>query len=188
MYCRCICFVIIMFISCKTKQEIVEPITTYSCDIIRLPNDYDLKEMYKDFEKDTFFATEFSQFERIRNGLLHYQYTSGFEHGTFFTIDFDADFLAKLKWENSEKRVNISKDDKKNILSLFRSLEKESYFQECKLVENHTKLDILILKKENEIVIHYFSPFGNLFSVPSNNSNFQKTDKIFKIAARNVYR
>ncbi|WP_159779055.1 hypothetical protein [Flavobacterium sp. 9AF] len=144
--------------------------------------------MYKEFETDSFFATEFSQFERIRNGLLHYQYTSGFEHGTFFTIDFDADFLAKLKWKNSEKRVNISKDDKKNMLSSFQNLEKESYFQQCKLVENHPKLDILILKKENKTVIHYFSPFGHLFSVPSNNNNFQKMAALFKIAERNLYR
>lgn len=188
MYSKCICFVIIMFISCKTKQEIVKPKTTYNCEIVKLPNDYNLKEMYKEFETDSFFVTEFSQFERIRNGLLHYQYTSGVKHGTFFTIDFDTDFLATMKWKNSEKRIRINEDDKKSILNLFQNLSIENYYQTCRREENHPKLDILILKKENKTVIHYLSPFGNWFLVKPINDNFQKMASLFKIEERNLYR
>ncbi|NHN26269.1 hypothetical protein FIA58_011325 [Flavobacterium jejuense] len=174
-------------LSCNTNKKIESETT--NCEIIIVPKEqgHELVSIYKDIDTSCFFKNQFVEFDKINNGILYYQRTDGHEFGNFLTIDFDANFSAVRKYENFSKPIEFVEEDKKVLDAIWSNLITENYYQPCKFAQNHFTMYLLIIKKNNKIVVNYFSPFESLFYVKPINENFKNTQIIFEIVYRNSF-
>lgn len=176
-----------IILSCKTNKKVETQDT--NCEIVTIPKEQEqeLVSMYKKMDTSYFFKNQVIEFDKINNGILYFQKQDGFENGSFLIIDFDANFSMIKKVKDYNKTIQLGEEDKNRLTLLLNKLVIENYYQTCNFAENHPKMHVLIVKKNNVILVNYFSPFESPFAVKPINENFKNTQTIFEITNRNFY-
>ena len=177
-----------IILSCKANKKAKSQDTNCEIAIVSKEQGNELVSMYKNVDTSYFFKNQFVEFDKINNGILYFKKQDGLKFGSFFTIDFDTNFSALKKNENFSKAIIVAEEDRKELQTIWNNLITESYYQPCKFAQNHFNTYVLIIKKDNEIVVNYFSPFERPFTVKPTNENCKNTQAIFEIVYRNFHK
>jgi len=179
-------FACVIFTFCGNKKKIVSD--EYDCKVVSMPTD-ELKQQYTNFIMDCDFCkNQFADFTKIKNGILFYKWTEGTGNSDFLLIDLDKNFHASIKSKSYNKLINFTLADQKRLQFIFEALEKGDYYQNCLDNHGHSTLYLLIVKRDDEIKIQYYSPFTFPYKIKNSDVNFDLTQKIFEIIDRSFYR
>ncbi|WP_426486596.1 hypothetical protein [Flavobacterium sp. 2] len=177
-----------IFISCGNKKNVVSAANRYNCKVIPATSK-EVQEQYLHFIKDSDFSkTEFENFNKIKKGVLLYNWQEGSGSNKFLIVNFDKEFSFFIKSKGFTKKKDFVLEDKKKLNSILEVLEKGSYYQSCDRFDGHSNLYVLIIRCNDEIKVQYFSPFTNLYEIKTSDRNVNSIKEVFEIMQRNYYK
>lgn len=178
--------VFLILSACTTRKEAVYKKNESS--ILIVPPE-DLASNYKAFYSSSYFnINQFEDFNKIKNGILMCRWNEGFKNSTFLIVDFDKEFNAIKKRENSTEAVILSLEEKMRLKNILKILKKESYYQNCAHDHGHASLYILEIRHNDEKIVQYYSPMNHPYEIVTSNANIKLVQDVFGIMDRCYYR
>jgi len=172
-------FICLILFSCTTSKQIISD--EKNCKAVIVPSE-DLISSYKSFISScNFNIKQFADFDKIKNGILLYKWQEGTGSSTFLIINFEKEFSAFSKGEKFNREVYFSQKEKSSLKYIFQSLQKESYYQSCVSAHGHSSIYVLVIRRNDENIVQYYSPFTSPYGVNILNDNIKSIQKIFEI-------
>lgn len=172
-------FIYLILFSCTTSKKVV--FDEKNCKAVIFSSE-DLISNYKSFiSSSDFNINQFADFDKIKSGILLYKWQEGTGSSIFLIINFEKEFSAFSKGEKFNREVYFSPKEKSSLKGILQSLQKESYYQSCVIDHGHSSVYILVIRRNDENIVQYYSPFTSPYGINILNDNIKSIQKIFEI-------
>ena len=157
-----------VFISCKTQKSQSE---FDKCDFIVTENESDFDELVSNIDETIFYKNVLDRFEKLNKGILLYTKYSNHKYGKFILIEFtNNEMHCTQVYPNKEKNIHLDKSQEKWFQSNILLMEQAYYYENCK--SSSDRLNLLIVKQSDSVLLKYFSMGELYFNKTSSNKNF----------------
>lgn len=166
----------LILLACSAPKKIVS--NQENCKAVIVPSEDLILNYNSLISSSNFNVKQFEEFEKVKNGILLYKWQEGSGNSSFLIVNFDEGFSAFSKREKFSKEVNFSLQDKNNLKSIVQTLKKESYYQSCVMADEHSSAYILVIRRNDENILQYYSPFNSPYKINTLNDTLKSIEKI----------
>jgi len=169
----------LILLACSSPKKIVS--NQENCKAVIVPSEDLILNYSSLISSSDFNVKQFEDFNKAKDGILLYKWQEGSGSSSFLIVNYDEKFSAFSKSEKFSKEVNFSVQEKNDLKSIVQTLKKESYYQSCVIAEGHSSVYILVIRRNDENILQYYSPFISPYEINTSYDNIKSIQKILGI-------